>query len=183
MGHAINDLASMRDIEGLLEVMSDSDDWMDQVDAAEALVKLGDGRGLKYLLFTLGSDEPEVREVVREVLDSPEVKRMRERIEQDGILAHRKNLEAARARLQKGGRVVLHKVIFVAAGDLLQEDLSGSGFAVPGLDEAGLAGWELVSVVPRRRRILAESVEEHLDGAYLFLKKPLAPDDAAELEP
>jgi hypothetical protein len=182
MGQAINDLVSMRDVEGLLEIMNDSDDWMDQVDAAEGLVKLGDRRGLQYLRFTLESDDEQVRQVVQEILASPEVKRMREQIEIDQRLAYQKGLEKARQRLKKGASVFLHKMMFLPSGDVLQEDLSGDGFHIAALDEAGLEGWEVVSVLPRRRRILAESVDEQLDGAYVLLKKRLGPEDAAELE-
>jgi hypothetical protein len=181
MSQAINDLVSMRDVESLLEIMNDSDDWMDQVDAAEGLVKLGDPRGLKYLMFTLQSDDADVRQVVEEVLDSPDVGRMREQIESDQRLASEKGLEKARERLKKGGGVFLHRMMFLPSGDLLQEDSSGDGFHIPALDEAGLEGWEVVSLVPRRRRILADSVDEQLDGAYVLLKKRLGPEDAAEL--
>jgi hypothetical protein len=182
VSQAISDLVSMRDVESLLEIMNDSDDWMDQVDAAEGLVKLGDSRGLKYLLFTMQSDDDEVREVVEEILDSPELKRMRDQIQGDQMLAAQKNLEKARARLKKGGRVYLHKVMFLTAGDIMQEDVTGDGFHVPALDDAGMDGWEVVGIVPRRRRIRAGAVEEQLDGAYAYLKKQLGPEDAAELE-
>ena len=182
MSQSINDLVSMRDIESLLQILSESDDWMDQVDAAEGLVKLGDRRGLKYLLFTLESDDESVRQVVQEVLDSPDVKVMREQIEGEERLVHQKSREKAKERLRQGKPVILHKVIYLPAGDILQEDLTGNGFHVPALDEAGLDGWEVISIVPRRRRILAGSVDEQLDGAYVFLKKLLNPEDAAELD-
>ena len=113
MGRAINDLVSMHDIESLLEIMAESNDWMDQVDAAEGLVRLGDRRGLQYLLFTLQSDDEEVHQVVQEVLDSAEVKRMREQIESEARYTYQKEVEKAKARLKKGRRVFVHKVIYL----------------------------------------------------------------------
>jgi hypothetical protein len=182
MSQAINDLVSMKDVESLLEIMNDGDDWMDQVDAAEGLVKLGDPRGLKYLMFTLQSDDADVRQVVEEVLDSPDVQRMREQIESDAKLAYQRSLEIARARLKKGGKVYLYKEVFLPSGDVMQEDLTGNGFHVPALDEAGMQGWEVICIVPRRRRIMTDNVDEQLDGAYAFLKKQLGPEEVAELD-
>ena len=45
MGSQINDLVAMGDIETLYELMAEDDDWMNRLDAAEGLVKLGDRRG------------------------------------------------------------------------------------------------------------------------------------------
>jgi hypothetical protein len=172
----------MRDIESLLEVMNESEDWMDQVDAAEGLVTLGDRRGLQYLLFTLQSDDEDVRQTVQEILESPEVKRMREQIESEARFAYQKGLENAKARLQKGGRVFMHKVIYLPAGDILQEDLSGDGFHIPDLDSAGLDGWEVVNILARRRQLLVGSVDDHFVGAYVFLKKEIGPGEADVLD-
>ncbi len=49
MGAQINDLVAMGDIDTLYELMSEDEDWMAQLDAAEGLVKLGDARGLDFL--------------------------------------------------------------------------------------------------------------------------------------
>ena len=46
----IDDLVAMRDSDSLYEIMTASDDEVLQVDAAEGLIKLGDPRGLNFLL-------------------------------------------------------------------------------------------------------------------------------------
>jgi hypothetical protein len=44
MSTQINELVRMRDAETLYELMTETDEWMTQLDAAEGLVKLGDRR-------------------------------------------------------------------------------------------------------------------------------------------
>ncbi len=182
MGTSINDLVAMRDNQGLLEFLNDSEDWMDQMDAAEGLVKLGDRRGLEYLLIASQSEEGDIREAAGEILQSPETKQMRDQIEAETRYAHQKRVETAHLRLQKGKKVFQYKVLYLPADEVLQEDLTGDGFHIPALDDAGLEGWEVVNILPRRRQLLVGSVDDHFTGAYVFLKKEVGPEDAAELE-
>ncbi len=182
MKATIDTLVSMRDIAGLEDVMNDSEDWLDSLDAAEGLVKLGERSGLEYLLAASQSDDDEITAIVREILASPEVKHIRQQLEAEEKQVHQARLETARLRLQKGKRVYLHKVIYVTADEILQDDSSGKGFIVPGLEDAGLEGWELVNILPRRRQMLVGSVDDHFVGAYLFLKKELTPDESMDLQ-
>ena len=76
MGTQIDDLVQMRDVETLYELMAEDEDWMNQLDAAEGLVKLGDKRGLEFLLSARQSEDREIRDVAKEVLESPTLKRM-----------------------------------------------------------------------------------------------------------
>ncbi len=62
MGPQINDLVKMGDVETLYELMAEDEDWMNQLDAAEGLVKLGDRRGLEFLLEAQGSEEKDIRQ-------------------------------------------------------------------------------------------------------------------------
>jgi hypothetical protein len=57
MGSQINDLIKMGDIETLYELMAEDDSWVDQLDAAEGLVKLGDIRGLEFLISAEQSED------------------------------------------------------------------------------------------------------------------------------
>ncbi len=182
MSSSINGLVSMHDIQGLFEVLNESEDWMEQMDAAEGLVKLGDRRGLEYLMIASQSEEREVCQAAEEILQSPDVQGMREQIEAEARYAHQKHLETARLRLQKGKKVFLHKVIYLPADEVLREDLTGEGFHIPDLDDAGLEGWEVVNILPRRRQLLVGSVDDHFTGAYVFLKKEVGLDDVDELE-
>ena len=61
MGSQINDLIAMGDIDTLYELMADEDDWIDQLDAAEGLVRLGDMRGLEFLISAEQSEDKKIR--------------------------------------------------------------------------------------------------------------------------
>jgi hypothetical protein len=61
-------LKQQNDIRALLAMLENEPDWMDVLDAAEALAQLGDPRGLERLIQTLGDPDPDVREVAREIL-------------------------------------------------------------------------------------------------------------------
>jgi len=178
----INDLVGMRDIETLYELMAEDEDWMNQLDAAEGLVKLGDRRGLEFLLSAAESEEADIRQVAREILESPGVARMRTEIEAEERQVRQGKVETARKRLQSGRKVFRYKMVYLAAGDILGEDPLGDGFQNPDLDEAGLEGWEAVNLIPRRKQLLAGSVDDHFVGAYFLLKKEIAPEESSELE-
>ncbi|MCX6035273.1 MAG: hypothetical protein NTV38_09910, partial [Chloroflexi bacterium] len=105
MKSAVDNLVSMRDAESLFEIMNESEDWLDQMDAAEGLVALGDRRGLEYLLIAKQSDIEDIQQTAGEILSAPETRRMREQIEDGQRFASQKLLESARERLKKGKKV------------------------------------------------------------------------------
>jgi hypothetical protein len=100
MASQIDELVKMRDIETLFELITEDDEWMTQLDAAEGLMKLGDRRGYEFLLTATLSDDEAIQEVVREVFDSPELAKMRREIEAEREREHRARIESARKRLQ-----------------------------------------------------------------------------------
>ena len=85
MASQIDELVRMRDVESLYELMTEDDEWINQLDAAAGLVKLGDRRGYEFLLSTTLSDDEEILEVAQEIMDSPEFVRMRSEIEAERI--------------------------------------------------------------------------------------------------
>ncbi len=180
MKNRINDLVSLHDTESLYELMIASDDELLQLDAAEGLVKLADERGLKYMENALGSDDKNVRDYARDILESPDMQRWREQVEAESDRRYQASVDAARKRLQAGKKVFRYKVIFLPAVDVLQEDYGGDGVSLPDLNLAGLAGWEVVNLVPRRQ--LMFDVNDRISGAYALLKKEVAPDESAELD-
>ena len=182
MPKAVDELVKMRDVESLYELMVGHDDWMIQLDAAEGLARLNDRRGYDFLVSARDSEEADVREVAREILDSPELRRITDEMEALRRRQHEQHLDAARLRLQKGGPVFRYKMIYLAAGEILSEDSSPEGFDVPALDELGLQGWEVVNMIPRRRALLVGSVDDHFTGAYFLLKREVRPDEGAALE-
>jgi len=99
MGSQINDLIAMGDIDTLYELMADEDDWIDQLDAAEGLVRLGDMRGLEFLLSAEQSEDKKIQEAAKEILDSPEITRKREEMEAEEKRALQEKIETARKRL------------------------------------------------------------------------------------
>lgn len=182
MKSQIDDLVAMGDVETLYELMSEDEDWMTQLDAAEGLVKLGDQRGLEFLLSARESDDDEVRDVAKEILDSPLVVRKREELEAGQKEALKEKIKTAKVRLQKGKKVFVHKMVYLAAGDILNEDPLGEGFDIPALTEFGLDGWEVVNIIPRRKQVLVGSVDDYFTGAYFLLKREVAADESSELD-
>jgi hypothetical protein len=180
MKNQINDLVSMRDAESLFEIMNENEDWLTQMDAAEGLVSLGDRRGLEYLLIARQSDIEDIQETAREILSDPETKRMREQIEAEQRFASQKLVESARERLKQGKKVFLHKIVYVSAAEFARDEAPEDGFQVYDLNDAGLEGWEVVSVLPHRQ--LVGPRDENVAGAYAFLRKQLNPDEADELD-
>jgi hypothetical protein len=182
MGREIDDLVAMRDMETLYELMTEDDEWMTQLDAAEGLVKLGDRRGFEFIMTATLSDDDAILEVAQEILESPEMQRMRRDVENERESEHRSRLETARKRLATGGKVYRYKMVYIAAGALMGDDPLGKGFEVPALDDRGLEGWEIVNMLPTRRALLVGSVDDHFTGAYFLLKKEVLPSESADLD-
>jgi hypothetical protein len=181
MGSRIDDLVAMRDSETLYELLDD-DDWMTQLDAAEGLIKLGDVSGLEFLLSAEQSEDKQVRDVAKEILQSPDVRRRRDDLEAEERRAHRERLDLARKRLQEGRKVFAYKMVYLPAGQLLDEDPMSAGFPIPALTEHGLEGWEVVGLIPRRKQTLVSVVDENYSGAYFLIKREISPGESAELD-
>ncbi len=182
MGAQIKDLVAMGDIETLYELMAEDDDWMTQLDAAEGLVKLGDSRGLEFLRSALQSEEHKVRQVAHEILSDPVIEARRAELEAEDEKALREKKQAAIKRLQSGRKVFEYKMVYLPAGEILDEDSMSEGFEVPALTEYGLDGWEVVNVIARRKQLLVDVVDDNMSGAYFLLKRELTSADSKELE-
>ena len=182
MNSQIKDLVAMRDVDSLYELMTENDEWMTQLDAAEGLVKLGDRRGYEFLLSATLSDDESILEVANEILASPELARMRTEIDAERERNRRTRVEVARMRLQKGGKVFRYKMVYLPAGAILSEDPLNEGFDVPALENHGLEGWEVVNLIPRRRSMLVGGVDDHFTGAYFLLKKEILPQESHDLD-
>ena len=74
----------MRDAETLHELMTEDEEWLVQLEAAEGLVELGDRRGYEFLATSLMSDDEEIIEVAREILNSPDLARMKNEMKPNG---------------------------------------------------------------------------------------------------
>lgn len=182
MASSIDELVAMGDVESLYEIMAENDDWMTQLDAAEGLVKLRDKRGLEFLLSAEHSDDDEIREIVQEILGSPEIESRVDDIRAEDEERRIKKIETAKQRLQKGKKVFCYKMVYLPAGELLNEDPLSEGFFVPALNDFGFEGWEVVNIIPRRRQVLAGAVDDHFTGVYFLLKREVAGDESAELK-
>ena len=182
MNSQINELIRMGDRESLFEVMTEDEDWMTQLDAAEGLVKLGDRRGYEFLVTATMSDDEEILEVANEIFHSPDLAKMRREIEAERESDHRLRLETAKKRLDRGGKVFRYKMVYLASGALMGNDPLGKGFDVPALGDHGLEGWEVVTILPARRALLVGSVDDHFTGAYFLLKKEVLSSETAELD-
>lgn len=182
MNSQIKNLVAMRDVESLYEIMTEDDEWINQLDAAEGLVKLGDRRGYEFLITATMSDDDSILEVANEILASPELARMRAEIEAERDRERRTRVETARLRLQKGGKVFRYKMVYLAAGAILSDDPLNEGFDVPALENHGLEGWEVINIIPRRRTMLVGGVDDHFTGAYFLLKKEVLPHESVDLD-
>jgi hypothetical protein len=182
MASQIDELVRMRDVETLYELMTEDDEWITQLDAAEGLVKLGDHRGYEFLLTATLSDDESILEVAQEIIDSPEFARMRVEIDAERERDHRLRMDSAKKRLQNGGKVFRYKMVYLPAGALMGDDPLSKGFPVPALEEHGLDGWEVVHMLPSRRALLVGSIDDHFSGAYFLLKKEFLPGEGAELD-
>ena len=182
MASHINELVKMRDIESLFELMTEDDEWMTQLDAAEGLVRLGDRRGYEFLLSAMMSEDDAMRETAQEIFDSPELATMRSDIEAERERVRRAHLDSAKKRLQKGGKVFRYKMVYLPSGALMSDDLLGEGYDIPALEEHGLEGWEVVHMLPSRRALLVGSIDDHFTGAYFLLKKEFLPGESVDLD-
>lgn len=182
MASQIDELVRMRDIETLFELMTEDEEWLTQFDAAEGLIQLGDRRGYEFVLTALLSDDDQIREVAQEIIDSPEMAKMREEIETERQREHRERVVSAKKRLQNGGKVFRYKTVYLPSGAIIGDDSLGKGFEVPALEEHGLDGWEVVHMLPIRRATLTSSIDAQFTGAYFLLKKEILPGESAELD-
>lgn len=182
MASHINELVKMRDVETLFELMTEDDEWLTQLDAAEGLIKLGDRRGYEFLLSAMMSEDEAMRETAQEIFDSPELAKMRSDIEAERERDHRVRIASAKQRLQNGGKVFRYKMVYLPSGALMGEDPLGEGFDVPALEEHGLEGWEVIHMLPSRRALLVGSIDDHFTGAYFLLKKEFLPGESVELD-
>jgi len=182
MPNQIDELVRMRDIETLHELMTEDEEWLIQLEAAEGLVKLGDRRGYEFLLTSVMSDDEEILEVAKEILDSPELTRMKNEIEAELEREHAIYIESAKKRIQVGGKVFRYKMVYLTSAALMGDDPVSNEYNLPSLDNQGLQGWEVVTIIPQRRSMMVSSVDDHFTGAYFLLKKEVLPHEAAELE-
>lgn len=178
----IDQLVAMREVESLYEIMREDDEWMNQLDAAEGLVKLGDRRGYQFLMTTAQSDDEELAEVAQEILAGPEVSRMRFDIEAEQRRRHEEHLLTARKRLQSGGKVFRYKMVYIPARDLVEESSFSEGYEIPALEEHGLDGWEIVHMLPSQRNVMAGKQDFDFSGAYFLFKKEVLPGEVNELD-
>ncbi len=178
----IDQLVSMRDIDSLFEIMNEDEEWINQLDAAEGLVKLDDRRGYEFLLAAAQSEDEELAEVAREIVDGPEVSRMRSEIEAEQRRQYEQRLLKARKRLQSGGKVFRYKMVYISARELTNESSFSQGSEVGALEEHGFEGWEVIDMLPSRRNVMAGKEDFDFSGAYFLFKREVLPGEANELD-
>ncbi len=182
MASQIDELVKMRDLETLYELMTEDEEWLTQLEAAEGLVQLGDRRGYEFLTTAMMSDDEEILEVAKEILGSPELTRMKNEIEAERESEHRSHVEAAKKRIQVGGKVFRYKMAYLPAATLMGNDPLSNNYKVPALDDHGLEGWEVITIIPQRRTMMVSTVDDHFTGAYFLLKKEVLSHESAELD-
>jgi microcystin degradation protein MlrC len=182
METAIQHLVNMRDTESLYEIMTENDDFMYCLDAAEGLVRLGDVRGVEFLQDATQSEDEDIKTVAEEILASPEVRRMREDAEATKRQERLAVREAARKRLQQGKTVFLYKTIYLPVSDFASGDISDDGVNVAALNEFGGEGWEVAAFFANPEATSPITLSGKLTGGYFLLKKEITPDEISELD-
>lgn len=168
---AIDDLVRMKDAESLNQLLYESEDFMEQLDAAEGLVRLNDKRGYEFLLMASQHEDEEIRQVANEIMETPEVRRYRAQFNEDRKISRLNMIEKAKLRLRQGRKVYIQKMLYVPSEDLLQEDPLGEGYTIPDLELLTLDGWQVINILPRRHKLLVGMADEHIIGAYFCLQK------------
>jgi hypothetical protein len=182
MSSAIQDLVDMGDIDSLYEVMTENDDFMYCLDAAEGLVKLGDPRGLEFLEEATQSDDEDISSVAREILDSPEIRRKRDEIQVGKKLERQDFLVTAKKRLQEGKKVFIYKTVYLAASFFIGDESSEDGESVPALNDFGFEGWEVTAFIGKVSRANPLSMNGTPGGGYFLFKKEISADEISELD-
>lgn len=182
MSSTIDNLVAMRDTETLYELMNEADEWMDQMDAAQGLVRLGDKRGYEFVVTSMMSDDEEILELAEEIMDLPEFRRMQADIEAEQRLQRAERVQMAKKRLQNGGKVFRYKMVYLPVNALMEDDPLSEGFTVPALEAQGLTGWEVINVIPSRGGRLVGSTEGIFTGVYFLLKKEVLAAEAGDLD-
>jgi hypothetical protein len=182
MSSQINELVRMRDVDSLFEIMTEDDEWLNQLDAAEGLIKLGDRRAYEFVLSAMMSEDDAMRAAAQEIFDAPELAKMRSDLEAERQQERLTHIASAKKRLQNGGKVFRYKMVYLPSGALMGDDPLGEGFDLPALEAHGLEGWEVINMLPSRRALLVGSIDDHFTGAYFLLKKEFLPSESSELD-
>ena len=185
MEQAVQELMRMGDIASLYEVMTEHDDFMYSLDAAEGLISLGDMRGVEFLQDALESEDEDIREVAREILESPEVIRKRKEFETVEKKDNTAALAAVRQRIAEGKKAFIYKTIYLPADHYISVDSSDGGDYIEALNDFGFEGWEVVSFFPVS--ILPGgaapiSISGRVTGGHFLIKKEVTANDSADLD-
>lgn len=185
MEQAVQDLIRMGDIESLYEMMTEHDDFIYSLDAAEGLLTLGDIRGVDFLLDAAESEDEDIRDVAREILESPEVISKRKALENDAKQDNTAAIEAVRQRIADGKKAFIYKTIFLPSSYYISADPSEDGDYVEALNEFGFEGWEVVaffpvSILPGGAAPITMS--GRVTGGHFLIKKEITTKDNADLD-
>jgi hypothetical protein len=181
MDSALQHLVNTRDIESLYDVMTENDDFLVCLEAAEGLVMLGDLRGVEFIQDATESEDEDIKAVAEEILASPELRRVREDVLARKRQERQARLETARQRLQQGKTVFLYKTVFLGVSNFVSNEISEDGESVEALNEYGCEGWEVAAFFANPGAAAPITLNGKLTGGYFLLKKEITPDEISEL--
>jgi hypothetical protein len=182
MESAIQNLVNMGDIDSLFEVMTENEDFMYCLDAAEGLVVLGDKRGIEFLVDATQSEDEDISAIAQEILDSPEIRRKRDEIEIDKKQEREAMTETAKKRIREGKKVFIYKTVYLASSFFISDESSEEGESVPALNDFGFEGWEVAAFIGKASRATPLSPNGSPSGGYFILKKQVFADEISELD-
>ena len=187
MEQAVQDLVKMGDIESLYEVMTEHDDFIYSLDAAEGLIRLDDIRGVDFLLDALESEDEDIRDMAREILEMPEIISKRKALEGEAETKEDNSaaLAAVRQRIAEGKKAFIYKTIYLPASRYINPDPSDDGDYVAALNDFGFEGWEVVAFFPVSilpGGVSPVSINGRVTGGHFLIKKEVTANDSADLE-
>jgi hypothetical protein len=183
MESAIQNLVNMRDTNSLYEIMTESDDWMLCLDAAEGLVTLGDERGLQFLQDATESEDDDIRTVAQEILDSPSIQRMQDEIKVRERQERQALMETAKKRLAVGKKVYRYKTVYLPSSAFTFDDPTADDeMDIEALNDFGLAGWQVAAYLAHRDTTPGVFANGKLSGGFFLLQKEFTTNNADELD-
>lgn len=185
MENAVEHLIKMGDIQSLYEIMTEHDDFIYCIDAAEGLIMLGDERGIDFLLDAVESEDEDISGVAREILDSPEVISKRKEIESTRKADNSEMVAAARQRIAEGKKAFIYKTIFLPATFFFNDSPSENGDYIEALNSFGLEGWEVVAFFPVSilpGKAAPVTMSGRVTGGHFLIKKEVTANDNADLD-
>ncbi|MBI2567829.1 MAG: hypothetical protein HYV63_12430 [Candidatus Schekmanbacteria bacterium] len=100
--------------------------------------------------------------------DAARAEEARRRADEAQAVAFRTTLEALRAQVAGGRRLFLYESLYLPVDSVVLAETTAPSFDIGELRELGLAGWEVVGVVPRTAGVALENKDSGAFGSVSY---------------